>query len=153
MKKSEINFVAAWVGALDGEARLNESQIDQLQRLAQYCVECDIGFEIKTGNAFENVPMHRISELSARYHGVPVESLTDETRNATVVRARDFAMLTIYDSRQISLKDVANFFGRDHTKLVHTRQKVTNTHRFAEDLAEFQGWLIQAISGRFVKAS
>lgn len=151
MKKSEIKFVQSWVSALDGEARLNESQIGQLQRLLQFCAESNIGFEVKTGSPFENVSMQKIVELSAKYHGVPAWKLTGRIRTFEVVKARDFAAITIYDSRQITLTEVAKFFNRDHTTLVHSRRKIENMYGFEDELHDFHEWLLSAISGKFGK--
>jgi len=70
------------------------------------------------------IEMTDVLRVVADYFGVPVESLKSSGRSRDVVVPRQVAMYLIRDLTSHSLPEVGQFFGRDHSTVLHATQKV-----------------------------
>lgn len=66
-------------------------------------------------------PIHvpDIQQITARYFGVTLVDLKSTRRDRKIARPRQIAMYLAKTLTSLSLPDIAEFFGRDHTTIMH----------------------------------
>jgi chromosomal replication initiator protein len=70
----------------------------------------------------------RVSDIQAavaRHYGLPVEELTGECRKRIVARPRQIAMRLAHLLTEHSTVRIGQFFGRDHSTVIHARKAIT----------------------------
>ncbi len=68
--------------------------------------------------------MRLIVEETAAAHGVTVAEMMGPRRIRRIAHARQEAMATIYAETKFSYPQVGEFFGRDHTTVIHAVRRV-----------------------------
>lgn len=69
------------------------------------------------------VDMKRITEVVARHLGISTAAITKKGRSKDVALARQVVMYLASDEG-VSNKEIANFFSKDHTTVLHAKKKV-----------------------------
>lgn len=71
-------------------------------------------------NAYDKpVQVPDIQQMTARYFGVSLNDLKSTRRDRRIARPRQIAMYLAKTLTSLSLPDIAAFFGRDHTTVMH----------------------------------
>lgn len=73
----------------------------------------------------DTVQMYDIVDLCCQYFGVTRTEIFSHYRGKEVNKARQIAIYLIYaeDKNGISLKDIGDFFNRDHSTVIHARNR------------------------------
>ena len=67
-----------------------------------------------------------ILDAVCKYFSVEKDDLLGKKKNKEIVEPRQIAMYLIYDMLDLPLTSIGQFFGgRDHTTVMHAREKVT----------------------------
>ena len=77
-----------------------------------------------------------IIEETAKCYGVDVSDIMSTSRTAKVTLARQVAMYIIRSLTQLSLPDIGRVFGRDHTTVMHSLEKVEKLMKSNREVAE-----------------
>ena len=73
----------------------------------------------------QNLTAERIIDCVCKYFNVKKDDLLGRKKNKEVVEPRQICMYTMYTLLGMSTTSVANVFGRDHSTIVHARDKVS----------------------------
>lgn len=100
----------------------------------------------------ETVYTRRIMTVAAQSIGLPVRSLVERGRLASLNRARSLAMLLIRERTGFSSKEIGSFFNRDHSTVlsnVEAAKRRVLTHaawadHYARIVTELDGRRMQA---------
>ena len=68
---------------------------------------------------------NNIIETVCKYYGQLIVEVMGKSRILEIVRARQVCMYLIYMQAGLTLTEIAKMFGRDHTTVIHSREKVT----------------------------
>lgn len=112
--------------------KLSESMLDEI--ITEYC---------STNN--KEVTLTKIVEECANYFGVEVEDIKGTKRIPKLVDARQIAM---YISRQITnmtVVQIATFYGKDHTSVVHADKKIKKNIKEKENIENQINELVEKI--------
>ncbi|WP_462332267.1 chromosomal replication initiator protein DnaA [Schwartzia sp. (in: firmicutes)] len=71
------------------------------------------------------ITIELIQEIVAQYFKIKVEALLSSKRTRELVIPRQIAMYLCCELTDISLPNIAGCFGRDHTTVIHARDKIT----------------------------
>lgn len=83
-------------------------------------------FEIKKS---EESIIHRVLEYTQKRFGVTEDDLKSKKRNAEIVAARNFAIISIRRAGDLSYNDIAKIFNKDRTTIMHSVEKIEHTMR------------------------
>ena len=72
---------------------------------------------------------HSLVELVAAKHGITTKELMSPTRKKNIVEARQEAMYRIKVSTGYSILEIARFFNKDHTTILHAISKYERKSR------------------------
>ncbi|MBI3961649.1 MAG: chromosomal replication initiator protein DnaA, partial [Deinococcus sp.] len=93
----------------------------------------------------------QIGQLVAEHYGVRVADLRDKSRTKEVVVPRQVAMYLIRETTGCSLPEIGQYFGRDHTTVLHgivkIRSQLAADHELAKAVATLRGLLGNHKSG------
>ena len=77
-----------------------------------------------------------IVEETGKCYGVEVSDIMSTSRTKEVVNARQVAMFIIRQLTKLSLPEIGRFFGRDHTTVLHSLEKVEGLIKENRETAE-----------------
>ncbi len=81
------------------------------------------------------VEMPEVVQTTADFFGVTTEQIRGSGRARDIVLPRQVAMYLTRELTGHSLPEIGQYFGRDHSTVMHAINKVTNTLRKDGDLA------------------
>ena len=73
----------------------------------------------------QNLTAERIIDCVCKYFSVKKEDLLGKKKNKEIVEPRQICMYTICNLLDIPLLSIGQLFGRDHTTVIHARDKIT----------------------------
>ena len=73
----------------------------------------------------QNLTAERIVDCVCKYYNVKKEDLLGKKKNKEIVEPRQICMYVICTMLEMSLLSIGQLFGRDHTTVIHARDKVT----------------------------
>lgn len=73
----------------------------------------------------EKLSPETIIEIVCEYYGVDVNDVKGKKKSTNIVEPRMMAMYLIYEILGLPLKTIGNLFSRDHTTIIHARDKIT----------------------------
>lgn len=73
----------------------------------------------------QNLTSDRIIDCVCKYYSVKKDDLLGRKKNKEIVEPRQICMYIMYTMLGLSTTSVANVFGRDHSTIVHARDKVS----------------------------
>ncbi len=77
-----------------------------------------------------------IIEETAKCYGVEISDIMSTSRTAKVTLARQISMYIIRSMTQLSLPDIGRVFGRDHTTVMHSLEKVEKLMKSNREVSE-----------------
>jgi chromosomal replication initiator protein len=90
---------------------------------------------IRNSDSFTPSP-EIIIEETAKCYGVEVSDIMSTSRTAKVTLARQISMYIIRSMTTLSLPDIGRTFGRDHTTVMHSLEKVEKLMKSNREVAE-----------------
>ena len=73
----------------------------------------------------QNLTAERIIDCVCKYYNVKKDDLLGKKKNKDIVEPRQICMYVICSMLEMSLLSIGQLFGRDHTTVIHARDKVT----------------------------
>ena len=77
----------------------------------------------------EKLSPETILDIVCEYYGVDKNDVKGKKKSSVVVEPRMMAIYLIYDMLGLPLVSIGKIFGRDHTTIIHARDKITETAR------------------------
>ncbi len=75
----------------------------------------------------QSLTSDKIIDSVCKYFSITKEDLIGKKKNKEIVEPRQIAMYLVYDMLDLPLTSIGQIFGgRDHTTVIHAREKVTN---------------------------
>ena len=72
----------------------------------------------------KHIEAAEIVKVVCNYFEIGFEELESNSRKRDLVYVRDMAIYTLTEHTMLSLKSIGEIFNRDHTSVIHAREKV-----------------------------
>lgn len=72
-------------------------------------------------------PLEKILSVVGDYQEIPEDLIKSPSRKKNVVKARMIAIYLAYNCSGLTLKQIGNFFGRDHSTIIYNRDTCSHT--------------------------
>lgn len=139
---SDVLFFLASSGKVIKELKKDLSRIISYLSIRPGKIDISTAKGLIENRPYEPTPQ-TIQNLVAQYFDLPPSFLVSEDKSRQVTHARQVAMYLCRKLTDMSLKEIANFFGRkDHSTVIYAINKIDKRKKEDLDLQKALEWLI-----------